>query len=71
MRLNQNIACFSTLKASDTIDICVRVFSDKVNVRIRDKGAECDPQRGKCHADRTFGKLENLIPTPVAEAGRK
>lgn len=41
--LCHNIAVYSTSGASNAVDVCVRVFPDKVNVRLRDDGAEFDP----------------------------
>lgn len=41
--LCHNIAVYSTSGTSNAVDVCVRVFPDKVNVRLRDDGAEFDP----------------------------
>ena len=40
--LCHNIATYS-VKGSNAVDVCVRVFPDKVNVRLRDDGAAFDP----------------------------
>ena len=40
--LCHNIAIYS-VKGSNAVDVCVRVFPDKVNVRLRDDGAAFDP----------------------------
>lgn len=41
--LCHNIATYSSSESSDTVDVCVRIFDNKVNVRIRDSGNEFDP----------------------------
>lgn len=41
--LCHNIAVYSSESGSNAVDVCVRVFDDKVNVRLRDDGAEFDP----------------------------
>lgn len=41
--LCHNIAVYSSQGSSDVIDVCVRVFPERVNVRLRDDGAEFDP----------------------------
>ena len=41
--LCHNIATYSKSKGNGAVDVCVRVMPDKVNVRLRDDGAEFDP----------------------------
>ena len=41
--LCHNIATYSKNKGNGAVDVCVRVMPDKVNVRLRDNGAEFDP----------------------------
>ncbi len=41
--LCHNIANYSVTNSNSAVDVCVRVMPDKVNVRIRDDGAEFDP----------------------------
>ena len=41
--LCHNIATYSKSKGNGAVDVCVRVMPDKVNVRLRDNGAEFDP----------------------------
>lgn len=41
--LCHNIAIYSKSKGNGAVDVCVRVMPDKVNVRLRDDGAEFDP----------------------------
>ncbi len=41
--LCHNIATYVSAESSDTVDVCVRIFDNKVNVRIRDSGNEFDP----------------------------
>ncbi len=41
--LCHNIANYSVTNGNSAVDVCVRVMPDKVNVRIRDDGAEFDP----------------------------
>lgn len=41
--LCHNIATYANSDSNNAIDVCVRVFPDKVNVRLRDNGAEFDP----------------------------
>ena len=41
--LCHNIAVYTKSDGNNAIDVCVRVFPDKVNVRLRDNGAEFDP----------------------------
>ena len=41
--LCHNIATYSKTKGNGAVDVCVRVMPDKVNVRLRDDGAEFDP----------------------------
>ena len=41
--LCHNIATYSKSKDNGAVDVCVRVMPDKVNVRLRDDGAEFDP----------------------------
>ena len=41
--LCQNISTYASSKKSDSIDICVRIFEDKVTLRTRDNGADFDP----------------------------
>ncbi len=41
--LCHNIAVYANTSDNNAVDICVRVFPDKVNVRLRDNGKEFDP----------------------------
>ncbi|MED9968883.1 MAG: MATE family efflux transporter [Ruminococcus sp.] len=41
--LCHNIANYSESNGNSAVDVCVRVLPDKVNVRLRDDGAEFDP----------------------------
>lgn len=41
--LCHNIATYSKSKGNGAVDVCVRVMPGKVNVRLRDDGAEFDP----------------------------
>ena len=41
--LCHNIATYAKSSGNNAIDVCVRVFPDKVNVRLRDNGPEFDP----------------------------
>jgi anti-sigma regulatory factor (Ser/Thr protein kinase) len=41
--LCHNIAVYAATSGNNAVDVCVRVFPDKVNVRLRDNGAEFDP----------------------------
>ena len=41
--LCHNIATYAKSDSNSAIDVCVRVMPDKVNVRLRDNGAEFDP----------------------------
>ncbi|MBQ7218308.1 MAG: ATP-binding protein [Ruminococcus sp.] len=41
--LCHNIATYAKSDSNSAVDICVRVMPDKVNVRLRDNGAEFDP----------------------------
>lgn len=41
--LCHNIAMYSTSGSSNAVDVCVRVFPDQVNVRLRDDGAAFNP----------------------------
>lgn len=41
--LCHNIATYANTGGNNAVDVCVRVFPDKVNVRLRDNGAEFDP----------------------------
>ena len=41
--LCHNIATYAKTGANSAVDVCVRVFPDKVNIRLRDNGAEFDP----------------------------
>ncbi len=41
--LCHNIATYAKTAANSAVDVCVRVFPDKVNIRLRDNGAEFDP----------------------------
>lgn len=41
--LCHNIAVYAQTSGNNAVDVCVRVFSDKVNVRLRDNGAAFDP----------------------------
>ena len=41
--LCHNIATYARSDTNSAVDVCVRVMPDKVNVRLRDNGAEFDP----------------------------
>lgn len=41
--LCHNIAVYAASSSNNAVDVCVRVFPDKVNVRLRDNGTEFDP----------------------------
>ena len=41
--LCHNIATYANTGGNNAVDVCVRVLPDKVNVRLRDNGAEFDP----------------------------
>ena len=41
--LCHNIATYASSGSADTVDVCVRILENKVNVRIRDSGNEFDP----------------------------
>lgn len=41
--LCHNIATYARTGGNNAVDVCVRVLPDKVNVRLRDNGAEFDP----------------------------
>ncbi len=41
--LCHNIATYARTSGNNAVDVCVRVMPDKVNVRLRDNGAEFDP----------------------------
>ena len=41
--LCHNIATYARSASNTAVDVCVRVLPDKVNVRLRDNGAEFDP----------------------------
>ncbi len=41
--LCHNIAVYAQTSGNNAVDVCVRVFPDKVNVRLRDNGAAFDP----------------------------
>ncbi len=41
--LCHNIATYARSDTNNAVDVCVRVMPDKVNVRLRDNGAEFDP----------------------------
>ena len=41
--LCHNIATYARTNGNNAVDVCVRVMPDKVNVRLRDNGAEFDP----------------------------
>lgn len=41
--LCHNIATYAHTGGNNAVDVCVRVLPDKVNVRLRDNGAEFDP----------------------------
>ncbi|MBQ6413216.1 MAG: ATP-binding protein [Ruminococcus sp.] len=41
--LCHNIAVYAQTASGNTVDVCVRVFDDKVNIRLRDSGPEFDP----------------------------
>ncbi len=41
--LCHNIATYARSSSNKTVDVCVRIFDDKVNIRLRDNGTEFDP----------------------------
>ena len=41
--LCHNIATYANSDSNNSVDVCVRVLPDKVNVRLRDNGTEFDP----------------------------
>ena len=41
--LCHNIAVYASSPSADTVDVCVRILEDEVNIRIRDNGCEFDP----------------------------
>lgn len=41
--LCHNIAAYASSDSNNAIDVCVRILPDKVNIRLRDNGAEFDP----------------------------
>ena len=41
--LCHNIATYASSDSNNAIDVCVRILPDKVNIRLRDNGAEFDP----------------------------
>lgn len=41
--LCHNIATYASSDSNNSVDVCVRVLPDKVNVRLRDNGMEFDP----------------------------
>lgn len=41
--LCHNIATYARSSSNKTVDVCVRIFDDKVNIRLRDNGVEFDP----------------------------
>ncbi|MBP3793131.1 MAG: ATP-binding protein [Ruminococcus sp.] len=41
--LCHNIAVYASSAAADTVDVCVRILENEVNIRIRDSGSEFDP----------------------------
>ncbi len=41
--LCHNIATYANSSGNNSVDVCIRVFPDKVNVRLRDNGTEFDP----------------------------
>ncbi len=41
--LCHNIATYAQTNAGNSVDVCIRILSDKVNIRVRDNGTEFDP----------------------------
>lgn len=41
--LCHNIATYAKSHDNNVVDVCIRVFPDMVNIRLRDNGAEFDP----------------------------
>ena len=41
--LCHNIATYASSDSNSSVDVCVRILPDKVNIRLRDNGAEFDP----------------------------
>ena len=41
--LCHNIATYAQTNAGNSVDVCIRILSDKVNIRVRDNGKEFDP----------------------------
>ena len=41
--LCHNIAVYASSAAADTVDVCVRILGNEVNIRLRDSGSEFDP----------------------------
>lgn len=41
--LCHNIAVYAYSSSNKSVDVCVRIFDDKVNIRLRDSGVEFDP----------------------------
>ena len=41
--LCHNIAVYASSAAADTVDVCVRILDNEVNIRLRDSGSEFDP----------------------------
>ena len=41
--LCHNIAVYASSSAADTVDVCVRILENEVNIRLRDSGSEFDP----------------------------
>ncbi len=41
--LCHNIAVYASSAAADTVDVCVRILENEVNIRLRDSGSEFDP----------------------------
>ena len=41
--LCHNIATYAKTNAGNSVDVCIRILSDKVNIRVRDNGTEFDP----------------------------
>lgn len=41
--LCHNIATYAKTNAGNSVDVCIRILSDKVNIRVRDNGKEFDP----------------------------
>ncbi len=41
--LCHNIATYASSAAADTVDVCVRILENEVNIRLRDSGSEFDP----------------------------